>query len=227
MNLSQPGKLYVVATPIGNLEDITFRAVRILKEVSIILAEDTRKTTTLLHHYNIDTKMLSYRDQNHLRVIDLILGILESGQNIALVSDSGTPLISDPGFKLVRELVAQNINVIAIPGPSAVIAALSVSGLPTDKFTFLGFLPKGPGRRKTALEKFGNLDTTLIIYESPFRLKSLLDTIYETFGDRTVTVANDLTKKFERVWCGKISAVQTSLEGITPKGEFVILISKE
>ncbi|MBU0975653.1 MAG: 16S rRNA (cytidine(1402)-2'-O)-methyltransferase [Patescibacteria group bacterium] len=221
------GKLFVVATPIGNLEDITFRAIRTLKEATIILAEDTRKTAKLLHHYDINTKMLSYRDQNHNRVISPILDILNSCQDIALVSDSGTPTISDPGFKLVRELVNHSIEIISIPGPSAAIAALSISGLPTDKFVFLGFLPKGQNKQRLLLQKYSNLDATIILYESPYRVKKLLHSILDTLGDRTITVANDLTKKFERTWHGKASDVLTILEEITPKGEFTVLISKD
>lgn len=222
-----PGKPYIVATPIGNLKDITLRAVETLKEVDITLAEDTRKTSILLNHYKIDTNLLSYRDQNHSRVFPKILRLLQQGKNLALVSDSGTPTISDPGFKLVRDLIKFNIQIIPIPGPSATNTALSVSGFPTDNFTFLGFLPKAPGKRKKILATFGKLGTTLLIYESPFRIQKLLNQINSVLGNRNICVTNELTKKFERVWRGKVRDLTKSIGEKRLKGEFTILVAKK
>lgn len=223
------GTIYVVATPIGNLQDITLRAIEVLKQVDVILAEDTRKSGVLLKKHTIATPMKSYRDQNHKRVFPMIVELLQSGKNIGLISDSGTPLISDPGYKLIQGLQQLNLNVpiTPVPGPSAAIAALSISGLPTDKFTFLGFLPKGSGKRKNILETFGTLDTTLILYESPFRVKKLLSQIYDTLGNRDVFVANELTKKFERTWFGNVASLIKKFDTLQPKGEFVVLVAKK
>jgi len=220
------GKLYVIATPIGNLSDITFRAIETLKSVDLILAEDTRKSSILLKHYNIDIPTYSYRDQNHLRVVDKILTSLKNNLNIALISDSGTPLISDPGYKLVELLKDQEIEVIPIPGPSAVTTALSVSGLPTDKFVFLGFLPKSSKKIQDLLEKYGNLDSTLIIHESPHRLNKLIKLIENTLGNRNVFIGTEMTKKFESY---KKTTVKKFLKDYLNKkwkGEVTLLIAK-
>jgi 16S rRNA (cytidine1402-2'-O)-methyltransferase len=228
MSTSQlKGEFYIVATPIGNLRDITLRAIEILKDVNMILAEDTRKTKILLDHYQIKTMVMSYRDQNHNRVFPKILHYLQQGRNLALVSDSGTPLISDPGFKLINKLLEFEIKVVSIPGPSALITALSISGLPTDNFTFLGFLPKGAAKRKKILDTFGKLETTLVIYESPFRIIKLLNQVKEKLGNRTVCVTNELTKKFEKVWRGKVNEVEEKMEKCKLKGEFTVLVAKE
>jgi 16S rRNA (cytidine1402-2'-O)-methyltransferase len=235
---TQFGKLFVVATPIGNLSDITLRALKILKSSNLILAEDTRKSGILLKHYEIDTPMKSYRDQNHERVFPKILALLQQGNNIALVSDSGTPLISDPGFRLVKELRENNIEIESIPGPSALVAALSISGLPTDNFTFLGFLPKGSGKREKILSTFDPacsllgragrlLPSTLIIYESPFRILKLLETILKTLGNRKIFIANELTKKFEKTWSGDAKLLISKFETLKCKGEFVVLVAKK
>lgn len=222
-----PGTLYIVATPIGNLEDISKRALRILGEVDIIFAEDTREIAKILKGNNIDKTLIPYTDQKHEKMVNEIVQLMESGKSAALVSDSGTPLISDPGFKLVREFKLKNLNVVPIPGPSAIITALSVSGLPTDKFTFLGFAPKKPTARKQMLQTFGALDTTLIFYESPYRIKSFLQEIYETLGDRQVCLAKDLTKVFESVNTDRLSTLLENIENIKEKGEYVVLIAKE
>lgn len=223
------GTLYIVATPIGNLEDVTMRAVRILKEVAFVLAEDTRQSAKLLSHYGISTHLVSYRDQNHERMISKVMEKLDVGLDLALVSDSGTPVISDPGFKLVRELVAKGYKVTPIPGPSAVISALSASGVATDKFIFLGFLPKSDSNRKDLLKEYGALNTTLVIYESPARVVKLLEEVATVLPGRKVTLANDITKLYEAFYT---DSPQLLLERINEgkiklKGEFVVLIDKE
>ncbi|KKS21360.1 MAG: Ribosomal RNA small subunit methyltransferase I [candidate division WWE3 bacterium GW2011_GWA1_41_8] len=219
------GKLYIVAGSIGNLSDITFRAIEILKDVELILSEDTRETDKLLNHYSLKKSQISYRDQNHEKVYLHILDTLKSGRSVALVSDSGTPVISDPGFKLVRDLKAEGIDITPIPGPSAIIAAISASGLPTDKFIFLGFLPKTANQRKNILKEYGKLDATLTIYESPYRVRRLLIEIQDTLGDRAVCVAKDLTKIHESILTGQISDILT--QSIPEKGEYTVLIAKE
>jgi 16S rRNA (cytidine1402-2'-O)-methyltransferase len=220
------GRLYVIATPIGNLKDITLRALEILKEVDCIIAEDTRKTRILLNKYQINKPLLSYRDQNHTKMLPQIIAMLQSGKRLALVSDSGTPLISDPGFKLLEKITETGFLVIPIPGPSASIAALSISGLPTDCFTFLGFLPKSMGKRRKILQKFGDLDSTIILYESPFRLKRLLEDIEVSLGNRTIFIANELTKKFEKTLKGNVHDVLIRFKELSPRGEYTICIAK-
>jgi len=221
------GTLYIVATPIGNLEDITFRAVKVFKLADYILCEDTRVTAKLLNRYGIDKKMLSLNDFNEKSRIDQILADLLSGLNIALVSDAGTPLISDPGFKLVRESIANNIRVESIPGPSSVVASLVVSGLPPDKFLFLGFLPKQETKVKKNLQNLKDIrriiQLTFIIYESPYRLLRTLRSIEDIFGNVNVTVCRELTKLHEEVQRGVISEIISRFERGTLKGEFVIL----
>jgi 16S rRNA (cytidine1402-2'-O)-methyltransferase len=223
----EKGKLYVVATPIGNMGDITIRALETLKNVDLILSEDTRETTKLLQHYEIQKSQISYRDQNHIRVFSNILETLESGKNIALVSDSGTPLISDPGFKLVQDLIAKGIKIESIPGPSAVIGALTVSGLPTDKFTFIGFLPKKSGQQDKLLKEYGALESTLVIYESPYRVVKLLEQLKTSLGNRKVCIVKDLTKLYENLIYGEIDAILTDRTSIKPKGEYIILVAKK
>lgn len=228
------GNLYIVSTPIGNLGDISHRALEILKKADLILSEDTRETDKILQKWNILTPQISYREENHKKIIQRILDDLAADKDLALVSDSGTPVISDPGFQLVREIHTQNIKkpeteieVISIPGPSAVISALSVSGLPTDNFTFLGFLPKKNSQKEKLLKEFGSLPTTLVIYESPYRIKKLLTIIYETLGDRTICLAKDLTKKFEDVKTAPVKTLLKNPQKIIEKGEYVVLISKQ
>ena len=218
--------LYVVATPIGNLKDITIRAVETLKAVDLILSEDTRETDKILKEFKIEKQQISYRDQNHNKVIDYLINLFDQGKTAVLVSDSGTPLISDPGYKLVRDLRERGIKVESIPGPSAVISALSISGLPTDKFIFLGFLPKSLSKRRELLKKYGETDATLTIYESPYRVRRLLHEIHETLGERKVFIAKDLTKLHEKVFYGNLSKLINNEKEITEKGEYMVLISK-
>jgi len=220
------GKLYVVATPIGNLGDMTFRAVEILKSVAFILAEDTRESIKLLRRYNIPTKLISYRDQNHERMKLKIYEKLDMGLDLALVSDCGTPLISDPGFKLVRDLRKRDYHIESIPGPSALTAALSISGLPTDKFSFLGFLPKSEKKRVKLLERYLYLGTT-VVYESPKRILSLLEEISTVDEDTYVVLFKDLTKFREEAIKGSVLEVLELLKKRgyekNPHGEFVVV----
>ncbi len=218
------GKLYLVSVPIGNLKDITFRAAEIMKQIDIIVAEDTRQAGKLLLLLGIGHKtMLSYRDQNHEMMMPRISEILASGKSVALISDRGTPTISDPGYKLVRDLLQQGISIVPVPGPVAAIAALTASGLPTDKFSFLGFLPKSSGKQAELLESFGKLPATFIIYESPFRVIRLLETIRKVLGEIQVSAVHELTKVNESVITGNVSAVIEKLKTQKQKGEWVIL----
>lgn len=221
------GKLFLVSTPIGNLGDISFRAVEILSSVKVILAEDTRHTKKLLDHYDISTPLLSYRDQNHTRVFPEILALLQAGYDLALVSDAGTPLVSDPGFQLVREMHKMNIEVFVIPGASSVTSALAISGLPTDKFIFLGFLPKKPGQRSQIISQHMASDCTVVIFESPFRLIRLLEEVKEIDPVRWVSISKDLTKLHERHLVGNVTDVLHGLSKGRPKGEYVVCIAKE
>jgi 16S rRNA (cytidine1402-2'-O)-methyltransferase len=223
------GTLFVVATPIGNLEDITFRAVDILSKVAFILAEDTRESKKLLDRYDISTQLISYRDQNHEKILKKIVEKLDMGLDLALISDSGTPLISDPGFKLVKYLRENMYEVLAIPGASALISALSISGLPTDRFVFLGFLPKSDTRKEKILKEYMNLHNTLVIYESPKRLFRFLQLIFEIFGNVDIFLAKDISKSRERNIHGKVNEVLNILHeekfSESPHGEFVCLIN--
>lgn len=222
------GSLHIVATPIGNLGDITYRAVEILSRVPFILAEDTRYTLKLLNRYKIKSKLVSYRDQNHEKMIDKVMEKLDAGLDLALVSDCGTPLISDPGYKLVADLRERGYAVLTVPGPSALVAAMSISGLPTDKFVFLGFLPKSDGKRAEWLKKYGNIDCTIVIYESPKRLLDLLKMAAELYGsDRKVAVMGELTKIHESVKFGKLGEVVESYADKSILGEYVVCIGKE
>lgn len=224
------GKLYIVATPIGNMADITFRAIDVLKNVAFVLAEDTRETKKIFDRYDISTVLVSYRDQNHDMMIQKIIEKLDLGLDLALVSDCGTPLISDPGYKLVRDLREKEYEVVSIPGASAVISALSVSGLPTDKFVFLGFLPKSDGKRKSLLSKYKDLEASIIIYESPNRIFELLDVVLSEFGDVECFLAKDISKLREKYFDGKISFVkelllEDDLEE-NPHGEWVCIFNR-
>ncbi|HLD51024.1 16S rRNA (cytidine(1402)-2'-O)-methyltransferase [candidate division WWE3 bacterium RIFOXYC1_FULL_40_10] len=228
MDFAKTGCLHIVPTPIGNMADITLRSIDILKQADVVLSEDTRETSKLLTYYKIEgKKQVSYRDQNHTRVMPQVLDMLKAGLSIALVSDSGTPLISDPGYKLVNEVKKQGYKVVPLPGPSAIITALSASGLPTDKFIFLGFLPKKSGPRHDILRKFCQFDATICVYESPFRLIKLLEEISQVAGDRTICLASEMTKMYERFETGKISQVLPKLTTNTTRGEHVVLIAKE
>lgn len=223
--MSTKGSLFIVATPIGNLKDITLRAVEVLKTVDLILSENTSETQKLLDNFDIKTPQASYREENRDKKIGEVLNYLEEGQDLALVTDSGTPLISDPGFKLVERLRSEGIKIIPIPGASASITALSASGVPSDNFTFLGFLPKSKKQRLEILEKFGALESTLVIYESPYRILALLKQINKALGNRYVCVAQELTKIHENIITDYVENL--SKENIKTKGEFVVLIAKD
>ncbi len=223
-NMAESGILYIVATPIGNLEDITLRALNILRDVDLIAAEDTRHTRKLLNHYGINTSLTSYFEHNKLVKGDFVIGRLRDGRNVALVSDAGTPGISDPGYNLIKAAIEADIKVVPIPGPSAVIAAISSSGLPSDRFIFEGFLPSRDKARKNKLESLKEEERTLIFYESPQRLLSTLQDIRDKIGDRNLTVSRELTKLFEETLRGKVSEVLAALEGRSTKGEVVIAL---
>lgn len=217
------GILYIVATPIGNLDDITVRAVKVLTSVDLIAAEDTRKTKILLDHYNIAKPMLSYFDHNErFRSVQLVEKLL-SGQSVALVSDAGTPGISDPAYRIVRESIERGITIVPIPGPSALLAALVASGLPMSTFAFEGFLPLKKGR-KTRLDLLKFEKRTIILYESPHRIIKTLQEILDHIGDREIVIAREISKKFEEFIRGRTSDVLGKLTSTPPRGEFVILI---
>jgi 16S rRNA (cytidine1402-2'-O)-methyltransferase len=219
------GTLYLVSTPIGNREDITLRALRTLKEVDLIAAEDTRHTGLLLKHFGIQTPLTSYFEGNELKKRDLILSRLKQGDRVALVSDAGTPGISDPGFRLVQMAVENRISIVPIPGPSAGIAALSVSGLPTDAFLFKGFLPHKSKKRRELLEQLEEVRETLIFYESPHRIIETLQDIFDVLGDREMVLARELTKMYEEVLRGRVSDIQRQIPGKNIKGEITLVIS--
>jgi len=220
-----PGTLFVVATPIGNLEDITFRAVRILTEADLIAAEDTRQTRVLLTKYDINTPLTSYHKFNIKAKTDYLIDRLINGQNLALVSDSGMPGISDPGYEIIRAAADQAIRVEVIPGPPAAITALVASALPTEEFTFIGFLPKKPGKKRKALAALKDEARTIIIYESPFRIVKTLADVIGVMGDREIAVCRELTKKFEEIIRGKAEEVLGKLKGVRVRGEIVLVIS--
>lgn len=220
--------LYVVATPIGNLEDITLRALRVLKEVSLIACEDTRQTQKLLNFFDIETRTVSYHDFNELERSAELIVKLESGESIALVSDAGTPGISDPGYRLITLAIRHGVKVVPVPGASALISALVAAGLPTDEFRFCGFLPAKRGQRRTALEQVASAGETLVFYEAPHRLEETLEDVAEILGaERRVAVARELTKLHEEVLRGPVSQVREKLshrEGGV-KGEIVLLVA--
>ncbi len=221
------GVLYVVATPIGNLADITFRAVDTLKQVRLIAAEDTRHSARLLHRYGITTPLVSLHEHNEHERVDRLLERLLQGESVALISDAGTPLISDPGYRLVAEVRRRGIPVVPVPGPSAIIAALSVSGLPTDRFCFEGFLPAKPGARRARLQALRDEPRTLIFYESPHRICDTLRQMCEIFGsEREAVLARELTKRFETLRGGAIGELSAWVAGDRDqqKGELVLLV---
>src|SRR5271157_6168292 len=218
------GKLFVVGTPIGNLEDITLRAIRILKEVDLIACEDTRRTQQLLNHYQIHTPTLSYHEHNEMtRAPELVIKLAE-GENIALVSDAGMPVVSDPGFRLVHLAVRHAIPVIPVPGASAFVAALAASGLPVDKFRFLGFLPSKRGERRRALEENRTATKTLVFYEAPHRVLEMLRDVRDILGDREVVLAREVTKIHEEFLRGTVSGLLDRAKGKTMKGEITLLV---
>ena len=221
------GRLFVIATPMGNLEDITIRAVNTLKSVDIIFAESPMHSKRLLLHYEIEKRVVKYNDHNAMRMIDYALELAGEGSDIGLITDAGTPTIQDPGYRLVAAFRQKGIDVIPIPGASAFVAALSASGLPTDRFVFLGFLPKGPIKKRNILKSF-DMEATIILYESPNRLIKTLAAVVDAFGeDREVVVARELTKIYEEFVTGSAKEVlEIFKERDSIKGEFVILIRK-
>jgi 16S rRNA (cytidine1402-2'-O)-methyltransferase len=218
------GVLYVVATPIGNLEDVTLRALRVLREVDLIACEDTRRTRGLLAHFDIHTPVISYFEHNKLARGERLVRTLRDGRSVALVTDAGTPGISDPGFLLVRQARAAGIAVVPVPGPSAVIAALSAAGLPADRFVFDGFLPVKPGRRLNRLRDLRALETTVVCYESPHRVLATLEAIGQVWGEVPVVVARELTKQFEEIVQGPPAELRARLTAASARGEFTLLI---
>lgn len=222
----KPGTLYIVATPIGNLEDMTFRAVRILQTVNLIAAEDTRHTGKLLQHFQIKTPQISYHEHNRQSRIPELLEYMANGQAIALVSDAGMPGISDPGYELVIACIDAGITVVPIPGASAVITALSAAGLPTDRFVFEGFLPAKAAKRREYLESLQTESRTLIFYESPYRLQeSLQDFATVWGGDRQIVLARELTKLYEEFWRGSIAEAIAHYSQREPQGEYTLVVA--
>lgn len=219
------GKLYICATPIGNLEDITIRAIKTLRQVDLIAAEDTRRTIKLLNRYKIKKPIISYYEHNELLREDLFIEKLNEGHTIALVSDAGTPGLSDPGYRLIKRCIDEGVEVEVLPGPCAAITALVASGLPTDKFLFYGFLPRKKGGRKKVLIGLSEEDKTIVIYESPHRIMSLLDELVEIFGDRKIVLARELTKKFEEIIRGTPKEIISGLKSRKLKGEIVLVIN--
>jgi 16S rRNA (cytidine1402-2'-O)-methyltransferase len=221
----QPGTLYIVGTPIGNLEDMTFRAVRILQNVDLIAAEDTRHTGKLLQHFQIKTPQISYHDHNRFQRLGELLEKLHQGNTIALVTDAGMPGISDPGYELVKACAQENINIIPIPGVSASITGLSVSGLPTDRFIFEGFLPTKAKERQAKLEEFTRESRTIILYEAPHRVRQTLQDFVESFGsEREIVLARELTKLHEEIWRGVVGDALLYYKEKEPKGEYTIIL---
>ncbi|MBI4661459.1 MAG: 16S rRNA (cytidine(1402)-2'-O)-methyltransferase [Verrucomicrobia bacterium] len=219
-----PGTLYLVSTPIGNLEDITLRALRTLRECDVIAAEDTRHTGRLLNHYEISKPLMSYFRFNEARRGAEIIDRLKRGQKVALVTDAGSPGISDPGQRIVRAALDEGQRVEAVPGPCALVAALTASGLPTDEFHFIGFLPHKPGQRRRILERFKQADGTLVLYESPYRIEKLLGELSEICPDRKVVLARELTKRFEEFLRGSPVELLELTQSRVLRGEFVVLI---
>ena len=223
----QPGTLYLVATPIGNLEDITLRALRTLRECNLIAAEDTRRSAQLLRHFGIQKPLISYFQFNEARRSQEILGRLKRGEKIALVTDAGSPGVSDPGERVVAAAIAAGLRVESVPGACALITALTASGLATDEFHFVGFLPHKSGQRRNRLEALRSTAGTLVFYESPFRITRLLGELNEIFPTRDIVLARELTKKFEEFLRGRPASLISQLTARPRKGEFVVLIGPE
>jgi 16S rRNA (cytidine1402-2'-O)-methyltransferase len=220
------GTLYVVATPIGNLEDMTLRGLRTLKEVDLVACEDTRRTRGLLSHFDIHVPVTSYFEHNKLAKGEMIVRALRDGKSVALVTDAGSPGISDPGFLLVRAARAAGIAVVPVPGPSAVIAALSAAGVPADRFVFDGFLPLKPGRRVHRLQALRALDLTIVCYESPHRILASLEAIGQVWGNVPIVVARELTKQFEEIVEGPAAVLRERFAAAPVKGEFTVVIPR-
>ena len=219
------GTLYIVATPIGNLEDITQRALRVLGEVDLIACEDTRHTRKLLKHFGIKTRTISYHEHNERERAEQLGQLLIAGKNVAVVSDAGTPLINDPGFRVVNSAIERNVSVVPIPGPSALVAALSAAGLPSDQFFFAGFLPARANTRRSKLEELASVPATLIFYEAPHRIAATVRDAFEILGNRDAVIAREVTKLHEEFARGKLSELAESLSGTkNARGEMVVLI---
>jgi 16S rRNA (cytidine1402-2'-O)-methyltransferase len=222
-----PGTLYLVATPIGNLADITHRALHVLRDVAVIACEDTRHTRKLLQHYALDTKTISYHEHNEQQRAAELIELLQQGSDVAVVSDAGTPAISDPGFRLVRAAIETGITVVPVPGPSALISALIAAGLPTDEFFFGGFLPARSNARRARLDELRSVPGTLIFYEAPHRLAASLKDAYEVLGERAAVVARELTKLHEEIRRGRLSELAEHYNSVEqPRGEIVLLIDR-
>ena len=217
--------LYLVATPIGNLGDITLRALETLRQVDVVASEDTRKTGRLLKHFEISKPQLSFHEHNEGKAGQKIINLLAEGKSVAVVTDAGTPGISDPGYSVVQRAVAENLPVTLIPGPTALIMALVLSGLPAHAFTFRGFPPRKSGKRQRFLAVDAESPHTLIFYESPYRLKAFLEDALEVYGDRETAVCNELTKLFESIHRGSLSELIALFENEEPRGEYVVVIS--
>ena len=222
----EKGILYLVPTPIGNLEDITFRALEILKEADFIAAEDTRHTKRLLNHFEIQTSLISYHEHNKESSGRHLIGLLKEGKTIALVSDAGTPAISDPGYEIVRDAIKENIPVVSLPGPNAAITALIASGLAPQPFYFYGFLPRKNKERETELLSLKNLKATLIFYEAPHRLKETCKALLKVFGNRRVVIGRELTKKFEEYIRSDLEGIMKWMEENDIRGEFCIIVRR-
>ncbi|HEY3579772.1 MAG TPA: 16S rRNA (cytidine(1402)-2'-O)-methyltransferase [Pyrinomonadaceae bacterium] len=221
-----PGTLYLVATPIGNLADITHRALQVLRDVALVACEDTRHTRKLLQHYGLETKTVSYHEHNEQQRARELIELLQQGSDVAVVSDAGTPAISDPGFRLVRAAIENGVAVVPVPGPSAVIAALVAGGLPTDEFFFGGFLPARSSARRARLQELRAVPGTLIFYEAPHRLAASLQDAYEVLGEREAVVARELTKLHEELRRGRLSELAAYYAQTEPRGEIVLLIDR-
>lgn len=220
------GTLFVVSTPIGNLEDITLRALRVLKEVDFIVVEDTRRSLKLLNYYGISKPLISYWSAKEKVKTEVVIKKLRSGLSVALISDEGTPGISDPGYLLIKEAIEKNINITPIPGPSAFVAALSVAGLPAEEFTFIGFLPSKAAQRRKKLKELALEPRTLVFYEAPHRLLDTLSDMEELFREREAAVAKEMTKIYEEILRGSISGILDMLEDRTIAGEYVIVVEE-
>lgn len=225
MSAQASGTLFVVATPIGNLEDISARALRVLRDASVIAAEDTRHTRRLLQHFGIDTQVVSYHDHSGPGRLASLLERLADGQTVALVSDAGSPAISDPGYPLLRDAVAQGSTVVPVPGASAVIAALTIAALPTDRFAFLGFAPRKSGARRALFAEYAERPETLVVYESPHRVQALLEDALAALGDRRAAVCRELTKVHEEARRGVLSELIAAQERTAARGEIAVVIA--
>ncbi|HKO98286.1 MAG TPA: 16S rRNA (cytidine(1402)-2'-O)-methyltransferase [Pyrinomonadaceae bacterium] len=221
-----PGTLYLIATPIGNLEDITHRAIRLLGEVDLIACEDTRHTRKLLNHYGIGTRTISYHDHNERERAAQLLKLIEAGSDVAIVSDAGTPGISDPGYRLTQLAIEGGARVVSVPGSSALITALVASGLPTDEFLFAGFLPAKANARRARLKQLGSVPATLIVYEGPHRIAATLQDALEVLGERNAVIARELTKMHEEIARGRLSDLAKRFSTEPVRGEIVLLIDR-